>query len=472
MPFSQASQKQTLDRALSWYALGVMVVVTLFAFLDRMIIPLQAEIIRKAFNLSDLQLGFVQGTAIAIFAAVAAYPVGWLADRFDRRMILAGCVVFWSVAVLGAGAARSYNHLVVTYSMVGAGEAGLLPIAYAMIPQLFSAKRRQLANSIFMLAYTITASVALVICGQIIGLAGTVRPSLPAALQTMEAWRLAFFAVALPAPLMLILIATIRLPRSNQPLTPTPETLSLPEDNAHAAPAASAQGPAIAMPLIPYLKRHQTTLFFFLAATILTGFGASALYSWMAVIFLRQFGMTPQQVGASIGVIQAVGTIVGFVLSIYATRYFTARTGSKANLRILSVTLIIAAVCFVAMVFASNIKAMYVILAIYIPLTTTAGMVSPTVMQSLAPNHLRARLAALAAVLGAVAAAAAPSVAGLVSDQFKSLPNGLMLACVLVAAPSLLIAALLFRLCERTYPRTVEAVREMDETAEPMTAAV
>jgi MFS family permease len=72
----------------AWYALGVLTLVTLFAFIDRGVLVLQAEVIRKEFNLSDLQLGFLQGTGVAIFAALASYPLGWLADRFDRRVVL------------------------------------------------------------------------------------------------------------------------------------------------------------------------------------------------------------------------------------------------------------------------------------------------------------------------------------------------------------------------------------------------
>ncbi|MEY3475076.1 MAG: hypothetical protein RL087_1534, partial [Pseudomonadota bacterium] len=63
----------------AWYALGVLTLVTLLAFVDRGVLVLQAEVIRKEFGLSDVQWGFLQGTAPAVLMALAAYPLGWLA---------------------------------------------------------------------------------------------------------------------------------------------------------------------------------------------------------------------------------------------------------------------------------------------------------------------------------------------------------------------------------------------------------
>ncbi len=60
----------------AWYSLGVLTIVTLIAFVDRNILLLQAEVIRKALSLSDLQLGLLQGTAVAAFTALATYPLG------------------------------------------------------------------------------------------------------------------------------------------------------------------------------------------------------------------------------------------------------------------------------------------------------------------------------------------------------------------------------------------------------------
>lgn len=439
----------------AWYALGVLTLVTLFAFVDRGVLVLQAEVIRKEFNLSDLQLGFLQGTGVAIFAALASYPLGWLADRFDRRAVLAGSVIFWSVAVVATGLAQNYEQLVLASALVGAGEAGLVPIVYALIPDLFPEKKRQAANSIYALASTVTSGLAMVLTGQIVGGVETFRADLPAMLQAVDGWRLAMFAVAAPAPLMVMFIATIVI-RRREPGTPG------------APPAAQAVQPkasptVLAEPFLPYFKQQWPTFLCFFGGMGLVVFGNSAVGTWLAVIYQRVYGQTPQQIGAVLGTVGLAATAIGFALSVLVVRRFGPTLGPRLNMRVLWFSALVLACSFTAMVFATRVEQMYAIQGFYIALVTTASMLAPTVVQTLAPAHLRARVASILSVISASAAAAAPPVAGLVSDQFKHLHNGLILSSALIAVPSLMLAAALFFLGERRYEKTAQVARLIDE---------
>jgi MFS family permease len=196
-------------RRWAWYALAVLVATNLFAMVDRQIFLLLAEPIRKALALSDLQLGLLQGTGIALFTALASYPLGWLSDRLDRRWVLASCIAVWSAAVLACGMAQDFVQLLLASALVGAGEAGLGPIVYALIPLLFFGAQRQLANSIFAVTAVGGGALALALSGQLVTWVESARPSLPMALQGLEGWRLSFFAAAMPAPLMILLVLTI-----------------------------------------------------------------------------------------------------------------------------------------------------------------------------------------------------------------------------------------------------------------------
>jgi MFS family permease len=436
----------------AWYALGVLTLVTLFSFVDRGVLILQAEVIRKAFNLTDVQLGFLQGTGVAIFAALAAYPMAWLADRFDRRAVLAGSVLFWSLAVIGSGLAQTYEQLVLASALVGAGEAGLVPIVYALIPDLFPEKRRQTANSIYALASSVTGGLAIALTGQVVGSVDLVRADLPTLLQAVDSWRLAMFAVAAPAPIMVMLIATIVIRRR--------------ERAADAAVAAAPVAPAApAQPFLPYFKRHWPAFSCFFVGMGLVAFGMAAVGTWIAVIYQRVFHQTPQQLGAALGGISVVATAIGFGLSIWVVRRFGPTMGPRLNMRVLVLSALVLAGSFAAMVFATRVEHMYAIQAFYITLVTTATMLIPTIVQTLAPGHLRARVASIQGVIGSAAAAAAPVVTGLVSDQLKHLPNGLILSSALIAVPCLSSAALLFFLGERRYEATAHEARRIDEEA-------
>ncbi len=443
----------------AWYALGVLTLITLFAFVDRGVLVLQAEVIRKSMGLSDTQLGFLQGTGVAIFAALAAYPLGWLADRFDRRWVLAGCLLLWSAAVVGSGLAQSYEALVLTSALVGAGEAGLVPIVYALIPELFSEKKRQIANSVYSLATGATGALALALCGLLVGWVELARPELPLSLQNMEGWRLSFLAVVLPTPLLVLLIATIRVRKrraaaDDAALSPPPRQAAAPLVDAGAAAPA----------LMPYMRLHWKTFAGFFGGAGLAMMAFGAVGTWLAVIYMRVFGETQQQLGSMLGALALGGTVFGFVFSIYGLRYFSRRLGnSRVNVRSLWIGCLCAAGGFTLMIFATNARQMYAIHGLYIVLVTTTTMVYPTAVQGLAPSYLRGRVAALMGVLGASVSAIAPLTVGLVSDQFKHLPNGLIVAAVSVAVPALLLAAVLLFWCERNYVKTAEAARLADE---------
>ncbi len=437
----------------AWYALGVLTLVTLFAFVDRGVLVLQAEVIRQRFGLSDAQLGLLQGTGVALFSALAAYPLAWLADRFDRCAVLAGSVLFWSAAVVASGLAQSYEQLLLASALVGAGEAGLVPIVYALIPDLFPEQRRQTANSIYALASTVTGGLAMALTGQVVGAVEVWRADLPGMLQAVDGWRLAMFAAAAPAPIMVLLIATIVVRRHERRSGAPPAAPGGATVHAAAAPAAG---------FLPYFRQQWASFSLLFGAIGLVVFGNTAVGTWIVVIYQRVYGQTPQQLGAVLGAISLVGTAIGFCLSLWVARRFGPTLGMRLNLRVLVLTALVLAASFAAMVLATRVEHMYGIQACTTVFVTTGTMLIPTVLQTLAPGHLRARVAAVQSVIALAAAAAAPPLTGLVSDQFRQLPNGLILSSALVAVPCLVLAALLFFAGERRYAATVLAARRID----------
>jgi MFS family permease len=436
----------------AWWSLGVLTLVMLFAVLDRGVLTLQAETIRKSLGLSDFQLGFLQGTAVALMVGIVSYPLGWLADRYDRRLVLVGCIIFWSLAVVGSGMSQNYWQLLIGSALVGAGEAGLGPITNSLIPDLFKPRQRQMANSIFAVSTTTVSALGLGLTGAVIGAMQAVRPHLPDSMASIDDWRLAFLAVALPAPVMVLLVLTIAARRRAKvdPLA------------AGAAAPAAAGSVAAATDMLPYLQQHRRTFAFLLTGLMAVMLGFASVGGWLAVIYQRVFLQTPQQLGATLGAIGLASTAAGFLISVYGMRYFTPRIGPRLNMRVLWLASLWAALAFTSMTFATQAWHLYTIHGVYVTLLTGATMIYPTVIQTVAPSFLRARLFATIAVLISVCGAAAPPLVGLISDQFKHLPNGLIISAALVAVPCLTAGALLLFLCEKPYLQTKEAAELLD----------
>ena len=154
--------------ASSLLALAVLLLVLLLST-NLQIQTLLVEPIRKELRLSDLQLGQLHGLTVVVFGALAAFPIGWLADRWDRRHVLALCVLGWSGAIYLGGLAGSFDGLLWALVGLAVGESALLPIVYALVPQAVPARRLPLANALVYATIVLGGGLALVAGGLLYG---------------------------------------------------------------------------------------------------------------------------------------------------------------------------------------------------------------------------------------------------------------------------------------------------------------
>jgi MFS family permease len=222
-PLAAAMPPDTTSRAVpettrkapssAWYALAVLVIATVLGSIDKVILTLLTEPMRIALSLSDTQLGLLQGAGIVLFTGIATLPLGWLSDRYDRRVVLAACVVLWSAATAMRGTAMDYGVLFIASIGLGVGEAGLGPITNSMIPDLFPRAQRVLANAVFALSAIFGSALGALLGGTVVHLTEDLRPFLPASMQQMEAWRLTFFVLASAGLPVALLVLSIRRTR-------------------------------------------------------------------------------------------------------------------------------------------------------------------------------------------------------------------------------------------------------------------
>lgn len=122
------------------YVLFVLVLVYVFNFIDRQILSILAEEIKADIGISDAQIGFLYGTAFAVFYAVFGIPLGRLADVWVRKSLISLGLSFWSVMTALSGTARDFGSLAVFRFGVGVGEASATPAAFSMLSDYFFAK--------------------------------------------------------------------------------------------------------------------------------------------------------------------------------------------------------------------------------------------------------------------------------------------------------------------------------------------
>jgi predicted MFS family arabinose efflux permease len=127
------------------YLLALLVVLSAFNQLDRQIVAILLEPIRREFGLSDVALGLMSGTAFAVLYGAFSIPAAVWAVTYNRRNLVAASAVFWGTMTLLSGLAQSFWQLLAGRIGIGIGEAGAMPASHAMISDLYGPHERATA---------------------------------------------------------------------------------------------------------------------------------------------------------------------------------------------------------------------------------------------------------------------------------------------------------------------------------------
>lgn len=272
------------------YTLAFLALIASFNFLDRALLGLVLPLIKKEMGLSDTILGLVSGLAFAIFYSAVSIPVAWLADRWNRRNIIAIGFAFWSVMTFLTGAVGNVWQLAATRFLMGAGEACGIAPSNAMIADLFNKSRRPMVMSLFGMANSFAFIALFPIAGWVSDHFG---------------WRAAFFAAGAPGlVLAVIFYFTVREPARGE------------KD-----PGSRAADPSRS--LVKTLRELAATpgyLFILLGATCM-GANVYAASTWNTSFLVRVHHMSLTEIASTIGPLRGFlggfGILLGGLLADY-----------------------------------------------------------------------------------------------------------------------------------------------------------
>ena len=198
------------------YLTGVLVIVYVFNFVDRQIVTILAEEIKADIGITDAQIGFLYGTAFAVFYAIFGIPLGKLADTWTRKNLIAIGLGFWSLMTALSGTARSFASLATYRVGVGIGEASATPAAFSMLSDYFPPAVRATVLAIYSSGIYIGAGIGIFLGGWIVDSWQIAYPDVQAAPFGLKGWQAAYLAVGLPGLAMAVWVATLREPVRGQ----------------------------------------------------------------------------------------------------------------------------------------------------------------------------------------------------------------------------------------------------------------
>ena len=206
----------------SWYALGVLVLIYVLNFVDRQILSILANDIKADLGVGDDYLGFLYGTAFAVFYALFGIPLGRLADSWRRVRLMSLGLALWSTMTALSGFAKSTSTLTIARIGVGVGEATASPSAYSLISDWFPARLRATALAIYSSGLYLGGGISLLIGGLIVEKWNAAYPQ--GGPLGLAGWQAAFLAVGLPGLVLALWVLTLREPvRGAIDGIPTPE---------------------------------------------------------------------------------------------------------------------------------------------------------------------------------------------------------------------------------------------------------
>lgn len=402
-----------------WYVVYLLLLIFILSYLDRYILTLLIEPIKRSMSLSDLQVGLLLGPAFSLFHVLVGIPLGWYADRANRKYLLIAGIIAWCAMTVGSGLVNTFILLLLFRLGLGIGEAVVSPASISIISDYFDRKDRARAISLFMAGPYLGAGLAFLGGGVVVRWLETLGPMRLPIVGATEPWHMAFLLVGLPGFALAALMLTVREPARQEKIAP-------------------AQGFGRAFGYILQRWRAFGALF----AGSSCNFAISTLAFWNIPLFQRIWGWNVAEIGAVTGIFYFTAGPIGTALAVWAQRRF-ARHHVDGSMRVLILGLLIgvpASALYPIMPRAELAVALMFIAFIGKSIATAGG---PSSMALITPGEIRGQsLAIYSTVIALVGPLFGPPLVGWAIDLSgdpKSIGIMLFGYVTLIGAPSILL---------------------------------
>ena len=424
------------NRRYAWFVVFTLILASLIAFIDRQVVAIVVEPMKADLGVGDTEIGWLYGV-FALFYAVAALPIASMADKRSRKHIIAIGIFLWSLMTIACGLTKSYWQIFLARIGVGVGEATLSPSTTSLIGDYFPREDIPLALSIFQTGPIIGTGIAFVIGGFVLQLVQGADPVVWPIVGALEPWQLTFVYVGLPGLILAGFFLLIREPTRR----PVP-------------PSESSEW----QQLVEFYRQNRATILFHhlgFVSLVLTGY---AFVFWSVTFFTRVHGVPAAEASQTFGWIFIVFGPMGPLLAAYLARILSQRGHYDANitagmvggiLTIPSVLLIqVAPTPFWAFVCYAP-----ALLAVNSPFGIAAGA-----LPVITPANLRARVAAVYMLTGAVGMMFGPPLAGAFNEYIFPGQDGVRLSMITMTSFFGLLGVVLLWFGRAPYAASLELV--------------
>jgi MFS family permease len=267
-----------------YFALTILFAMNLLNYVDRYSFFAAGSHIQRDLQIDDYWFG-VLGVSFMIVYTIVSPAMGWMGDRYNRKLLLAGGVGLWSFATVGTAFSADFYHMFFWRALLGLGEASYGSIAPALIADLFPIKERGRAMGVYYLALPVGTALGYVLGGSIADALG---------------WPAVFFVVGFPG----LLAAGAGLVMS--------------DPGRGASEGGASPGKSGRPTLSEYLELFRTPTFLYnTAGMAAVTFATGAYAAWGSTFYQRVHGLSATDAGKWIGLLLVGAGVLGILLGMF-----------------------------------------------------------------------------------------------------------------------------------------------------------
>nr|WP_064494129.1 MFS transporter [Pseudomonas chengduensis] len=426
--------------ARAWATVAILMVAYVLSFVDRQILNLLVEPIRRDLAINDTQMSLLMGLSFALFYTVCGIPLGRVADTRSRRGLIAVGILFWSAATAACGMAKMYWQFLLCRIGVGVGEAALSPAAYSLIADSFPAERRATAISVYSMGVYLGSGLAFLVGGLVIQFASAQGDVTLPVLGEVRPWQLIFLILGVAGVFFTLLMLAIK------------------------EPVRRGAGAGVAVPLSEvgrYIRANRRTVLlhnFGFAGLAFAGYGSAA---WIPTFYIRTYGWDAGQVGIVYGCIVAVFGCLGIVFGGRLADLMAKRGRSDANMRVGLYAALGALPMVVLFPLMDSAFWASMLLAPAVFCLSMPFGVAPAAIQEIMPNSMRGQASAIYLfVITLIGLGVGPTAVALVTDFVFSDDNALRYSLLIVTTLAVLMSIILLAKSLKPYRESVTRLEQ------------
>lgn len=433
------AQVSLRSRTYGWLVVILLTAAFMLSLLDRTVLTLFVDPIKRDLSISDTQFSLLFGAAFTLLYVVAGVPLGWLADRYQRRLVAFGAILGWSVATAACALSGGFWRLFGARMLVGVGEAGLAPAAISIIADSFAPDEVAKPTALFSSGGLLGGGFALVFGGVVAAVVEGHGPFRLPLVGDVKGWQAALLMLGLAGSVFSLLFLLIEEPPRR--LSPT------------VSPVASLGD------VLTFLWRRAGFFIPYFAGVGSATMAVVGFNTWLPSLFIRKFHWSAFHTGAFYGSAMVLGGILGSMAAGAWVDRARGRGLPNAYLwALLAGAACAAPVCIAAPLIpgAGLAAALTALALVFVPIASALGAVG---IQNECPSHMRGRGMGLYIIVQSLGGwFLGPLVVALLTDRLFHDPGQVGRSLAMASGGGLLLAVAMFALAIRNHSAALDDI--------------